>query len=175
MSANRVMELVQKLTEIDTQRDTVRAELGQLLGFSTAAPAPAPAVVSDKPAKQPKSPKAAATPRKTQGQRTVKVVGEDGVERKQPALKNIVLDVITKAGKPLSLAEVTEVITGMVVRKEYLTNAGWHDNPDGTKTQDITAVVSQAINQLQTDDLILGEKDAESKRNRYRLAPPKVA
>ena len=153
MSSNRALELVQKLTQLENERDAVRAELGGLLGFSTAAP---PTAVSA-PAKTKPVQKSAAKPTKTAGNRTVKVKGEDGVERTQPALKQVVQDIVAKHPEGIEARAITDVVIGMIERKEYISNAS-----------SVTAVVSQAINQLQTDKAIIGEKSPESKRKKYK-------
>lgn len=157
MSSNRAMELFQKLVHNEAEGDSLRAELTQLLGpllrlpGSTAAPTAVSAPAKPKPVQ--KAPKA----NKPAGQRTVKVTGEDGAEKTQPSLKQVVQTIVAKHPNGVELREIVNEVTGMVERKEYV-----------TKAKSITAVVSQAINQLTQDNAIIGEKSPETKRNKYK-------
>jgi len=152
MSSNRAMELFQELTKVEARRDELRNELGSLLGFGTAAPT-ASAPAKSKPVQ--KAPKSGAS--KPASQRTVKVTGEDGTEKTQPSLKQVVQNIVAKHPDGVELREIVNEVTGMVERKEYV-----------TKAKSITAVVSQAINQLTQDNAIVGEKSPETKRNKYK-------
>jgi hypothetical protein len=141
MSSNRVIELVQKLTQLDAERDAVRAELGSLLGFNAGAVVAVPAAVPAKPKAPPK-------PRES---------GENG-GRKQPTMKQLVQNILAKHPEGLNLTGISTPVAEMVERGEYSTKSG-----------NITALVGQAINQLQSEKLIVGEKSPETKRNLYRL------
>lgn len=157
MGSNRAMELFQELTKVEARRDELRNELGGLLGFSVSASPTAVSVASAKakPGPVQKAPKAS----KVANQRIVKVKGDDGSEKIQSSLKQLVQEIVAKHPDGVELREITTEVTGMVERKEYV-----------TKAKSITAVVSQAINQLQNDKAIVGEKSPETKRNKYKTA-----
>ena len=98
---NRVMELVQELTKVEARRDELRTELGGLLGFGAAPTAVATTKVS-KPATQ----------------RTVRVPGEDGAEKTQPSMKQVVQAIVAKHPDGVELRAIVDEVTEMVKRNE---------------------------------------------------------
>ncbi len=85
------------------------------------------------------------------------VVPAEGNGSRQPPLKEVVQNILGQNPEGMELRDIVREVTRMKEAGEYNTNA-----------KSITAVVSQAINQLKQDNLIETSK-SEANRNLYTL------
>jgi hypothetical protein len=130
--SDRVLELAQKRAALISELATVETNLADELKTLT------PKVAAEAP----KSVKA-TKPKKTGGRKK-----EDG--SKGPSLKKVVTDLLAKHKDGMQLGEIVGVVTEMIKKGEY-----------ASKASNVTAIVSQALNQLKGEKLI--QKNAEKK------------
>lgn len=132
---SRVLDLAQKLVKLETETNSVKAELRAALDSVNAKPKTAP--------------KKAATPRK----KADKPATDSPTEKapKRASLKDHILAILDKSPEGMPLQGLVTEIHDMVKRNEYATNA-----------KSLTAVVSQAVNGLKQEEKI--KHDRESKK-----------
>lgn len=109
------------------------------------------------------APAAATKPKAKRGRKktAAPAASADGAAQtaKQPTMKELVLNILSKNQGGLELGGILDVIKGMVERKEYATRA-----------QKLAPVVSQAIHALKQEKLIEQNKDSKKYTNVSKVA-----
>lgn len=157
--SSKLMDLVQELTKVDdrlAKDKALRCELAievcnllRVVPVTTPVDAAPVAKAPKSKAPKPKAPKATDN--------TTATATETSTKRTQQSLKRVVQSIVAQHPNGVELREIVNEVTGMVGRQEYF-----------TKAQSITAIVSQALNQLTQDNAIVGERSPETKRNKYK-------
>jgi hypothetical protein len=139
---SRLVELAQKLVKLEAETTFVKAELVAALSANAKAKAVA-------------APKKAATRKKAAKPAADATNAPQEDKPKRVSLKDVVQTILGKSSEGLDLGGIVAEVHEMVKRGEYATNA-----------KSLSAVVSQAVNQLKQEVKI--KHDRESKK--YSLA-----
>jgi hypothetical protein len=134
-----MVELAQKLVSLETETNSVKAELmAALSGTETAKP---------KVVKQ-RGPKKKTTQLAVAADGTAPAVEAEAPKR--VSLKSIVQGILAKATNGLELSAIVAEVHAMTERKEYSTNA-----------KSLSAVVSQAVTALKQENVIVHDRESK--------------